>query len=261
MIDLHAHILPGFDDGAESLEEAVAMARCACDGGISAVVATPHVVTGLYTPAKEAILEGVEHFRNLLSAKGIPLNIFPGAEYRLEPDLPDRLARGELLTLNDSGCYLLVELPSVMVPGYTNRVVYELLLQGVVPVIAHPERNTGFIKAPSLLYELINQGALSQITAGSLTGFFGSNAGAAARLFLEHGCAQFVASDAHSSTGRVPVLAAAMQEVSRFIGQEEADRLVKENPRRVVRGVSVVKDDLKEIATSRRGFLKRLFSR
>lgn len=146
MIDIHVHILPELDDGARNLEDALEMAGQACADGISAVVATPHVVSGLYPNARETILEAVEHFSAIIEQRGIPLKIMPGAEYRLEPDLPDRLAGGELLTLNNSGRHLLVELPASHIPQYTDRVIYELLLQGVVTVIDHPERNAGFVK-------------------------------------------------------------------------------------------------------------------
>lgn len=261
MIDMHVHILPGLDDGARSPEDALAMARRACADGIAAVVATPHVITGLYPNARDAILEAVEHFNGLVEQHGLPLKILPGAEYRLEPDLPERLARDELLTINSGGRYLLVELPSSLIPPYTGRVVYELLLQGIVPVIAHPERNAGFTKEPSLLYDLISRGALSQITAGSLTGLFGSGAVAAARLFLEHGCAHFLASDGHSPHGRAPVLSTAVREAERLIGEEKARRLVTDNQRRVVQGEGIAATGLKEIRPAGRGFFKRLFSR
>lgn len=261
MIDLHVHILPGLDDGARSPEEALAMAQRACADGITSVVATPHVISGLYPNSREVILEAVEQFNGIVVREGLPLKILPGAEYRIEPDLPERMARGDLLTLNDGGRYLLVELPSSLIPHYTGRVVYELLLQGVVPVIAHPERNAGFTKEPSLLYDLINRGTLSQITAGSFTGLFGSRAAAAARLFLEHGCAHFMASDGHSPNGRAPVIAKALREVAQRLGAKEAGRLVRDNPQRVVKGEAIASTGPKEIRPALRGFFKRLFSR
>ncbi len=175
--------------------------------------------------------------------------------------MPDRVARGELLTLNDSGRYLLLELPSSLIPTYTSRVIYELLLQDVIPIIAHPERNSGFVKEPSLLYDLIARGSLSQVTAGSLTGLFGSAATAAAQLFLEHGCAHFIASDAHSTRGRAPVMAGALGAASRFLGENRAACLVRDNPQKVMRGTGVDTSGLKEIQTAKQGFLKKLFSR
>lgn len=261
LVDLHIHILPGMDDGPGSPAEALEMARRAGAEGIGAVVATPHVITGLYPNTREKILESVEYFRDLLREKQLPLSVFPGAEYRLEPDLPERLARGELLTLNDTGRYLLVELPSSLIPPYTGRVIYELLLQGVIPVIAHPERNLALAKEPSLLYELVAKGALSQVTAGSLTGMFGSGAALTAQLFLAHGCAHFLASDAHSPHGRAPVLAEALEAATRLLGKDGAGRLASGNPLKAVRGTGVDTAGLKEIRIPRQGFLRKLFSR
>lgn len=260
MIDIHSHILPGLDDGAGSPEEAVAMARLAAADGISAVVATPHVITGLYNNTRETILSAAGRLNALLQKEEIALSVLPGAEYRLEPDLPGRLSRGELLTINDGGRYLLVELPAASVPEYTVPVIYDLLLQGVTPVIAHPERNTGLMKRPSLLYDLVARGALAQVTAGSLTGQFGPASSSAARIFLEHGCAHFIATDAHSSRSRVPALAAAALEAAGLAGEERARSLVGGNPGRAVRGESIAAGDLQEIRPARKGLIKRFFS-
>jgi protein-tyrosine phosphatase len=261
LIDIHVHILPGIDDGARSADESLEMARRAGADGSAALVATPHVISGLYPNTRDTILEAVEQLNALLARQELPIKILPGAEYRIEPDLPDRFARGGLMTLNDSGRYLLVELPSSMIPAYTGRVVYELLLQGVVPVIAHPERNSGFTKDPSLLYDLIARGALAQVTAGSLTGLFGLTAAKAAQLFLEHGCAHFIASDAHSTRGRAPVLAEALTAAGGLLGEDGAECLVKANPHNAVQGKDIAASALKEIQKTRQGFIKRLFTR
>lgn len=255
MIDIHSHILPGLDDGAVSLEEALAMARCAVAEGIRQMVATPHVTTGLYTNTREAILAAIVQFRRVLLEKEIPLTILPGAEYHLEPDLPRRLGQGELLTINDTGRYLLVELPTALVPEYTATVFYELQLQGVTPVIAHPERNAGFAREHFLLHKLVERGALVQLTAGSLTGIFGPAATAAARAFLEQGCVHFIASDAHSSTGRLPLLVPAAIEAMRLLGEEQGQILVTHNPHRAVLGEHIEAGEIKELPPARRGLL------
>ncbi|RDV84794.1 tyrosine-protein phosphatase [Ammonifex thiophilus] len=154
MIDIHTHILPGLDDGAEDLEEALSMARLALADGVTALVATPHVIRGSFFPSRQEILETVSLLNERLAEQGLPLRVLPGAEYRLEPDLPERLAKGELVPLNDAGRYLLVELPSTFVPPYAERVLYELQLQGVTPILAHPERNAELCRRPELLASL-----------------------------------------------------------------------------------------------------------
>lgn len=236
MIDIHSHILPGLDDGAASMEEAIAMARFALTGGIRYMVATPHVKKGKYDNDREKILDTMANLRKVLLKKEIRLFVMPGAEYSLEPDLPQRFSRGELLTINNKGRYLLVELPAEFVPDYTSSVLYDLQLQGVTPIIAHPERNAVIARDHTRLYELVARGALAQITAGSLGGFFGQTAAAAARAFLEQGCAHFIASDAHSSTGRIQYMETAIKEAVNLLGNETGMKLAQENPQLAIQG-------------------------
>jgi len=257
LIDLHSHILPGLDDGATDLKEALAMARIAVADGIKTMVATPHVETGLYENSRETILAAVDELRGHLRENNIPLELLPGAEYHLEPDLPGRLQRGELLTINDGGRYLLVELPAAVVPDYTVRVFYELQLQGVTPVIAHPERNLALTRHPSILYELVARGAVTQLTAASFTG--GSrSAAAAARAFLTKGCVHLVATDAHSSARRPPLLAEACRQVVKLAGQARSVELVSDNPLRVLQGKALETAKIECTHQSRRSLLQRL---
>lgn len=264
MIDIHSHILPELDDGAGSLQESLAMGRLAAADGIRAMVATPHVITGLYPHSRVTILEATAQLQRAFADDSIPVDILPGAEYRLESDLPQRMSRGELLTINDGGRYLLVELPADFVPEHTEQVFYELQLQGVTPVIAHPERNAGFARRPRHLHELVRRGALAQITSGSLTGLMGSTAATTARTFLKQGCVHFIASDAHSSGGRAPVLADALKEASRLVGTDEAQNLVAGNPHRAIQGLGIKTGEIKNIKPAGRGisqFLKQIFTR
>ncbi len=258
MIDIHSHILPGLDDGAGSMEEALAMARLAVAGGIQSMVATPHVAPGLYPNSREDILKAADGLRLAMQKEGIPLNLLPGAEYHLEPELPRRMQRGELLTLNDKGRYLLVELPATLAPAYTVQTFYELQLAGVTPVIAHPERNEVFAADPALLYNLIARGALAQITAGSLTGLFGHTARACARKFLKKGCAHFIATDAHSAEGRGPLLTPAKKEAARLLNEEEAHQLVAGNPHRAVEALHIDTVEIEEPRPARRGLFRFL---
>ena len=254
MIDIHSHILPGLDDGAGSVEVSLAMARRAAADGIRVMVATPHVITGLYPNGRATILAAVERLQRVFKDNGIDLSLLPGAEYRLEPDLPRRLARGELLTVNDGGRYLLVEMPAALVPDYAGQVFYELQLQGLTPIIAHPERNEGFARDHGLLHGLVSHGALVQITAGSLTGLLGSAAAANARAFLKQGCVHFIATDAHTAGDhRAPVLAAASGEAARLAGEEEGISLVTGNPRRAIRGERIETGEIKDLRSGRRG--------
>jgi len=239
MIDIHTHILPGLDDGAEDLDQALAMAEVAVKDGITILAATPHVISGVFDNRKSHILEAVKDLNQLLYNKNIPLQILLGAEYHLEPDLPHRLADGELLTINDSGRYLMVELPAMIVPDYTGRILYDMQLQGITPIIAHPERNIGFTREPELLQDFVARGILTQITAGSIIGMFGRPAKMNALRFLKEGIVHLIASDAHSDHGRPPILSLACIELERMGGADYAQTLTYENPRRIIKGLPV----------------------
>jgi protein-tyrosine phosphatase len=236
LIDIHSHILPGLDDGARNLEQTMAMARAAQADGISHLVATPHVIKGVYENRKEDILKQVLNINYCLKQAKINVTLMPGAEYLLDPDLPRRMAAGELLTLNNTGVYLLVELPPDMVPDYTEDILAEVLAQGITPVIAHPERNSGLAVRPELLERWARRGVLAQVTSTSITGGFGREARKRALKYLESGAAQLIASDAHDDRSRAPVIYQALLEVERLYGFDQARKLTRTNPEHIIRG-------------------------
>lgn len=260
MIDIHTHILPGFDDGPGTLEESLEMAASFVAAGFTAVVATPHVIPGVYDNGREAILEGVAALQKELDAEKIPLKVYPGSECHVRPDLPQDLADGKLVTLGDSGRYLLVELPAQEFPPYAGEVLFRLLLNGVTPVLAHPERSAFFSGSPRSLAELVGKGVLVQVTAGSLAGLFGPQVQRTARRWLREGLVHFVASDAHGNGHRLRAAARA----AGLLGAD-AEALLKAAPAAAVRGCG-----LEPLAAVRRvqggeekklGFLGRLFCR
>ena len=230
MIDIHTHILPGLDDGARSMDIALHMADIAVKSGTEILLATPHVISGVFDNDKERIVNACNEFNRELENHNLTLQVLPGAEYYLEPDLPERLARKELLTLNN-GRYLLLELPGSTIPQYTAELLYNLQIQGTEPIIAHPERNMELMDAPYKLEELVGHGALTQVTAGSLTGLFGGKVKRVAFSFIENGLIHFLASDAHTNNRRTPALDAAARIIEEKYGQEFAVAMVNSNPR------------------------------
>jgi protein-tyrosine phosphatase len=235
MIDIHIHILPGFDDGAKDIQTALDMAQIAASGDIETIIATPHVMAGVSNYTAADIISAVDELNSLLCTNNITLQVLAGAEYYLESDLPQRYADGELLTLNNRQ-YLLVELPFAQMPIYTSQVLYELQLQGITPVIAHPERNSSFISRPQLLGELVERGNLVQITSGSLLGNYGRTVKKAARYFLTRGWVHAVASDAHSVKKRAPHLLPAARELNKMGGIDCPKILLSDNPLSIVEG-------------------------
>lgn len=244
MIDIHAHILPGIDDGAKTIEESLKMAQIAVTDGITKIIATPHVIAGLYENQKLDIIKLVSELNSRLKAENIPLEILPGAEYRLEPELPQKLQKGALLTLNDTGKYLLAELPDTFIPEYAENVLYQIQLQGIIPVIAHPERNSVLAQNPDRLKKLIDKGMKAQVTTGSITGNFGSRAQKAGLYFLRQGLIHTAASDAHSARGRTPRLKSCSIAVKERFGEQAEDLLFHENPQRIILGQELITPDV-----------------
>jgi protein-tyrosine phosphatase len=235
MIDIHNHILPGLDDGARNWEQSLAMARIAVADGIKEIVCTPHWAPGIYANTRGPILDAVDEFREKLSENNIPLEAHPGAELRLDPDLPRKLESGELLSINDTGRFILLEVPDLLPPNLEN--FFPMLSRGnIIPIICHPERNHQLKRDPSPLFRWVEAGCLAQITAGSITGEFGSEVRRFSLMLFEHGLAHVIGTDAHDTRRRAPVFSEALRELEGILGKEAAENLVKEVPRRILHG-------------------------
>jgi protein-tyrosine phosphatase len=196
MIDLHSHILPGLDDGARSLEDAIDMAQTAVEDGIRAVAATPHVRVDYPTSASRMERE-VEALRKALRAAGVELEVLTGGEIALER--LDVLDRSELARfgLGGSPAYVLLEFPYDGWPLTLPSVVLGLRSHGITPVIGHPERNRSVQDDPERLRPIALTGTLVQLTAASVDGRLGRRARTASFDLLDRGLAHLIASDAH----------------------------------------------------------------
>lgn len=204
MIDIHSHILPGMDDGAHNLDTSIEMCRIASNDGIKTIIATPHYIPDY----KESINAGIvlQQVRALnleLKLKNINITILPGMEVLISHDIIDFLDTEEILTLNNSR-FLLIELPLSGIPLCAQELFYKLMIKGIVPVIAHPERNSCIIKNPCIVLEYIQSGALIQVDTGSLKGEFGQKVKNTAKTLLKNKSVHFIATDAHNANTRAP---------------------------------------------------------
>ena len=205
MIDLHTHVLPGLDDGAADIEEAVALCQAAAAEGITALAATPHVRDDYPTTPKQ-ISKGLEKLRE---AVGDVIRLLPGAELALdELHRPADELRRFALAGNPS--YLLVETPYVGWRLDLSSLFSDLHAVGIVPVLAHPERNLDVQLRPQLLEPLVADGMLVQLTAASIDGRHGRATENCARELLERRLAHLLASDAHGPSIRAIGFAAAL---------------------------------------------------
>lgn len=214
------------------------MARKAAEAGITHIFATPHHLNEKYVNVKSDIIDRAVRLNESLQEANIPLTIHLGQEVRIHRDIFTSLEKAEILTLDDKGTYILLELPSGKVPTYTQEFIYELLLKGITPIIVHPERNKELIANHKLLFELVQEGALTQLTSGSIIGNFGKSIQSFSKKIIEHNLAHFIATDAHNIGSRGFTLQQAYETISKVHGigrtfhfKENAEQLLKDqNP-------------------------------
>lgn len=235
MIDIHCHILPGIDDGAQSMEDTIKMARAAVDEGIHTIIATPHHKNSKYDNPKDLIIPKVEEVNQALTIEGIDLKILPGQEVRLYGELMEGIENNEILSLNHTQ-YVFVEFPSNHVPRYAETLLFDLQLKEITPIIVHPERNQEIIERPEVLYNLVKKGALTQVTASSVSGHFGKKIKNFSFQLIEANLTHFIASDAHNVGSRGFKMAETLDIIESKYGidlvyffQENAELLVQGN--------------------------------
>lgn len=257
MIDLHCHILPGLDDGAKDIKESLRMCSMAAEDGIQTIVATPHTMDGVYVNTTKDIKEAVQDLNNLLVKEKIPLEILPGADVHVNIDLLELLKEGKACTINNNHRYLLLELPHQSVPPNIKDLIFDLNIQGIIPILTHPERNIVLQNDLDRLYEFVLQGALIQITAHSLRGEFGPVAEKCCRELLKYNLVHVIATDAHSPTIRPPYLSYALKEAMEIIDEKEALALVTKNPLAIIQGKNI--PDFLNPEKPKKSFFQRLF--
>lgn len=236
MIDLHCHFLPGIDDGPETLEEALALARAAVADGITHSVLTSHVHPERYPNQRSSLERAAAAFKLELARCGIALDVRSGGEARLCPELMDLVADGEVPFLGEVNGFriLLLEFPHQMIPLGSLAFVKSLIRQKIRPLIAHPERNKTIMANAEKVSEFTEAGCWLQITAGSLVGRFGPQAEQAAFALIDAGWNCLAATDAHSLPHRPPFLSEARTALRQRYGEAVAQAMVLEKPARIM---------------------------
>jgi len=252
--------MPDIDDGARTVEEAVEMARIAADDGIEYMVSTPHMFNGLSdNPEPAQILSRVAALNDAI---GGGVKILPGNEVHISHDIAEQARTNRVLKINQHN-YMLVEFPQLMVPVGSRELFYKLRLHGVRPVLVHPERNGQIQNQPSIVAHLIERGVLIQVTAMSLTGEFGPAARICAETLLRHDCVHFLATDAHRTKSRPPILSRGRAAAAAIAGEMRANALVEDNPRAVINGEALNAPPpiaFRSAGKAKRSFFSRLFS-
>ena len=241
MIDIHSHILPGIDDGAKTMTDSLAMAQAAVKDGIHTIIATPHHQNGKYMNPKTNIEMYVKELNDQLQEENIPLTVLAGQETRLNGDMITELQTDVIATLNNTK-YVFVEFPSGEVPRYAEQMLFDIQVAGYTPIIVHPERNRQIAEHPSILFNLVQKGSLTQVTAASVAGKFGKTIQKLSHQLIDANLTHFIASDAHNTTTR----GFAMHEAYKIIRNEHGNEvfyMFMENAQLLIDGQAVYRNE------------------
>lgn len=219
--------------------------------GIATIVATVHQLGNFASNHGDTIRAQADRLQAKLDRRGIPLEVLPGADVRIEPGMIRKIRSGEVLTLGDRGYHVLLELPhEVYLP--LDRLLADLKKAGLTGILSHPERNQGIISRPAVVESLVHSGCLIQVTAASLTGGFGGRARGVAEWLVRQGLVHFVSTDAHSPRSRPPLLGEAYDRVVELVGSPLATELFCQNPAAVAEGRPVAAGPRKTTKPARR---------
>lgn len=247
MIDIHTHILPGVDDGAGNLEEALAMARIAAADGITHLFATPHIKSHP-SLSRQGVVEQVARLQAELDAANIPLKLLAGHEVRLHDNMFDDWLAEMAGPLGNSR-YVLAEPLFDRYDKHTDEMLFELFDRGYTPVMAHPERIIPLQDNLALIEPFLARGGLTQVTATSLIGRDTRQARKIAEEMLRNGMAHIIASDAHKPYHRPPALSAAREVAAAWVGSEQATLMVVNVPMAIVNNQPVAAETLANLSS------------
>lgn len=238
MIDIHTHILPGIDDGAESMEEAYEMALMAVRSGVKALVATPHSNQGADFLDDELKRQekAFQELEEILLQEKVPIKLYRGMEIWSSVDIVEKIKLRKLITLNHTP-YVLIEFAFDEEPWWIEAIIEELQGAGLVPVLAHPERYVCVQEEPGLLQDWREQGALAQMNKGSILGRFGREIERTAEVLLRNRLFSCIASDAHHAYIRTTDMKELHHYLQRQYSLKEQDRLLRGNPLAILQGM------------------------
>ncbi|MEF9992385.1 MAG: CpsB/CapC family capsule biosynthesis tyrosine phosphatase [Romboutsia sp.] len=263
MIDIHCHIIPGVDDGAKDLEESLEMAKIAQSEGIKTIINTSHYNMEFDYIMGEKLLIELDKFNNILKKKKINVDVKIGNELYYSEDFLETIESKEFYTLNNSR-YVLIEFSPTRFPKQLMEIVYELKIRGYIPILAHVERYREVQDDPRIIEDAVKEGALVQINASTVLGKGSKGAVRVSELLLNSNLVHFIATDAHGSNRRRPVIRKAYDYISRKYGECMADRLFVKNPECVINNEDILlerESDKKVESKIKKSFLAKLFSK
>ena len=241
MIDIHCHLIPGIDDGARDMADALSLLRLAKEDGINRMVLTPHIHANRFDNTKEKIFNALVNLKAEMVTANIDLPIAAAAEVRIDAMILPMIEQNRVPFLGEyqGSKFLLLELPHSHIPPGSDKLVSWLIKQGITPVIAHPERNRDILTNPSAIKQFQRLGCWFQLTGSSLTGGFGEQCQQLAQKLLKDGVFNIVASDAHNLLKRPPILSSAFTKVAQLCDEKTAEDLFITNPFNITQSLFV----------------------
>lgn len=260
MIDIHAHVLPAVDDGAQDMTTSLALLKMAAAAGTTDLICTSHVLDAGKNLSWSTIVNKTMELQDRAAAQEIHINLYPGAELEMNWDLTQLLQKGSRDYCLADSQYVLIELPSQTIPAHMSDFIYELQVREFIPVLAHPERHPKLMAEPEHLLRWLRKGALAQCNAGSFTGLFGTHVQKQAQLLLKNGVISFLGSDAHRIERRNTDLREAITAMEAVCSVDEVRNITTENPRVILDNqpfYPAVPDNL--VKDENKGFFSKLF--
>jgi len=239
MIDIHTHLLPDIDDGPRSWKESLALLKQGAKDGIRGAVCTSHVLNRLDESLEKRLIETFQELKARARQENIEMSLWLGSEIHSQSMFEHT---SKVATINDNRKYLLFELPLGDFPNNTHEQVFQLNLEKIIPILAHPERNMHIMHHPETAYEMVNRGVLMQVNGGSITGVFGKRVKKAAEILMDHHLVHFIGSDCHSAASRPMILSKAYQDVQKRWGSERAKNLFHRYPALAIQGETIHAD-------------------
>lgn len=237
-VDIHCHLLPGIDDGSTDWETTLGMAQMAVADGTQVIIVTPHQLGNFSQNRGDDIRARTVQLQEVLDQHEVALRVMPGGDVRIEDGMIEGLATGEVMSLGDLRKHVLLELPHELYFPLAG-VLESLLRLGMTGILSHPERNRGLLREPQLVPELVEEGCLMQVTAGSLMGTFGAKSQDLAEWMLTQGLVHFVSTDAHGIKSRRPLMRKAFERVAEMTDEATAVALCCSHPGLVALGEQV----------------------
>lgn len=230
--DIHTHILPGVDDGAAGMPQALELVRMAWKNGTRTLFLTPHY-RGKFKESPQWLRESFSMFSQMVREELPAMKLVLGSEVHYEAEMPERIQQKQVLSINDSQ-YLLLEFRGSSLRSQIIAGVSEVIRCGFIPIIAHVERYQEFLTDDSLVPEVLEKGALVQLNADSVMGQNGLRVKKFCHRMLKEQMVHFIASDAHDTRKRPPLLRDCFLRVHKKYGEEYAAQVFYHNAQAVI---------------------------